>query len=88
MDLSDKADSLLEKMLKKPLYVAVRTPNDLGRFGELIEPHLQWAIAAERRGELFAFRPVLGAGQRTGCVGRDVDLACRIDGGSPKDTVP
>lgn len=44
-------------MLNKPLYVVLRTPRDTARMSELLEQHLRWAIAAERRGELFASGP-------------------------------
>lgn len=69
MDTGDKARSLLEKMLQKPLYVALRTPNDLSRFNELLEPHLQWAIAAEARGELFASGPFVAPDSVPGALG-------------------
>lgn len=69
MDITDKASELLAQMLQKPLYVALRSPNDLARFGELLEEHLQWAIGAERRGELFASGPFVDEGGVPGALG-------------------
>ena len=69
MDISDNARSLLQKMLQKPLYVALRVPNDLARFGELLEAHLQWAIEADRRGELFASGPFVKEDGLPGALG-------------------
>ncbi|SFU43471.1 YciI family protein [Pseudoduganella namucuonensis] len=69
MDINDNARGLLAKMLQKALYVALRTPNDLSRFGELLEAHLQWAIAAEQRGELFASGPFVEEGGAPGALG-------------------
>lgn len=69
MDINDNARSLLAKMLQKPLYVALRTPKDLSRFGEVLESHLQWAIAAEKRGELFASGPFIEEGGVPGAAG-------------------
>lgn len=69
MDINDNARTLLAPMLQKPLYVALRTPNDLSRFGELLEAHLQWAIAAEQRGELFASGPFVEEGGVPGALG-------------------
>lgn len=69
MDINDDARGLLAKMLQKPLYVALRTPNDLSRFGELLEAHLRWAIAAEQRGELFASGPFVEEGGVPGALG-------------------
>ena len=57
MDTVDKTESLAQKMLKKPLYVVQRIPNDLTRFEAFLEAHLQWAVEAEGRGELFASGP-------------------------------
>lgn len=69
MDITDNARALLANMLQKPLYVALRTPRDLSRFGELLEAHLQWAIAAEQRGELFASGPFVEEGGVPGALG-------------------
>ncbi|MFJ3681363.1 YciI family protein [Pseudomonas sp. NPDC090208] len=49
--------ALLAGMLNKPLYAAFRTPRDLSQMHDLLGAHLQWAIDAERRGELFASGP-------------------------------
>jgi len=54
--VSDAARRLLQSMLNKPLYVALRTPLETTRMSELLEAHLQWAIAAEQRGERFLLR--------------------------------
>ena len=66
---SSAAQQLLASMLNKPLYVVLRTPRDLARMGELLEAHLQWAIAAERRGELFASGPFVAEGGTPGALG-------------------
>lgn len=69
MQIDENARRLLAGMLQKPLYAALRTPCDLTRFGELLERHLQWAIAAERRGELFASGPFTEEGGTPGALG-------------------
>lgn len=69
MEIDDNARSLLAHMLQKPLYVALRTPHDLARFGELLEAHLRWAIGAEKRGELFASGPFIEDGGTPGALG-------------------
>jgi uncharacterized protein YciI len=69
MEITDNARGLLAKMLQMPLYVALRTPNDLSRFGAVLEAHLQWAIAAEQRGELFASGPFVEEGGVPGALG-------------------
>jgi uncharacterized protein len=66
---SEAAQLLLRSMLNKPLYVALRTPRDTSRMEELLEPHLRWAIAAERRGELFASGPFVAEGVSPGMLG-------------------
>jgi len=67
--VSDAAWRLLGAMLNKPLYVALRTPLDAARMGELLEAHLRWAIAAERRGEIFASGPFVADGAASGSLG-------------------
>lgn len=69
MDISDTARDLLANMLQKPLYVAQRTPNDLSRFSAVLGEHLEWAIAAEQRGELFASGPFVEEGSVAGVPG-------------------
>ncbi|BDB29672.1 hypothetical protein Tamer19_06660 [Cupriavidus sp. TA19] len=69
MDINDSVRALLANMVQKPLYVALRTPNDLSRFSALLEAHLQWAIAAEQRGELFASGPFGEEGGVPGALG-------------------
>jgi uncharacterized protein YciI len=66
---SAAAQQLLQSMLNKPLYVVLRTPQDSTRMGELLEAHLRWAIAAERRGELFASGPFVAPGGTPGALG-------------------
>lgn len=66
---SPAAQQLLGSMLNKPLYVVLRTPRDTTRMGELLEPHLRWAVAAERRGELFASGPFVVEGGTPGALG-------------------
>ena len=66
---STASQQLLRSMLNKPLYVALRTPVDTTRMSELLEPHLRWAIAAERRGELFASGPFVAEGEAPGALG-------------------
>ena len=65
----EAAHELLRSMLNKPLYVALRTPLDTARMGELLMDHLHWAIAAERRGELFASGPFVAEGAEPGNLG-------------------
>lgn len=67
--LTEAAQLLLRSMLNKPLYVALRTPRDLARMEQLMEQHLQWAIAAEQRGELFASGPFVADGVPAGALG-------------------
>jgi uncharacterized protein len=66
---TEAAQQLLRSMLNKPLYVALRTPRDMTRMDELLEPHLRWAIAAERSGELFASGPFVADGVPPGMPG-------------------
>lgn len=66
---SQDAQQLLQAMLNKPLYVVLRTPSNTARMQELLEPHLRWAIAAERRGELFASGPFVAEGMPAGMLG-------------------
>jgi len=63
------AQELLRAMLNKPLYVALRKPGDLARMPELLEAHLHWMIAAERRGELFASGPFTDDTSAPGSLG-------------------
>ena len=57
MTTSTQAQALMQAMLKKPLYVVLRTPVDLSRINELLPAHLEWAVQCEKRGELFASGP-------------------------------
>jgi uncharacterized protein YciI len=67
--VSDAARRRLQAMLNKPLYVALRTPLDATRIGELLEAHLEWAVRAEHRGELFASGPFTAEGAEPGSLG-------------------
>jgi uncharacterized protein YciI len=69
MDLTPVAQEMLRAMLNKPLFVALRNPADLTKSASLLEAHLQWAIAAERRGELFASGPFVAEGAAPGSLG-------------------
>lgn len=61
--------ALLAGMLNKPLFVAFRTPKDLSRMSELLGAHLQWAIAAQNRGEIFASGPFVSEQYAPGQLG-------------------
>lgn len=63
------AHELLRAMLNKPLYVALRKPGELARMPQLLEAHLHWMIAAERRGELFASGPFTDDESAPGSLG-------------------
>jgi len=63
MSLDLKADELMAKMLRKRLFVAIRIPADVEKGGQFLADHLQWAIDAEKRGELFMSGPFLGGGR-------------------------
>ena len=65
----ENAPELLRAMLNKPLYVALRKPGDPARMPELLEAHLHWMIAAERRGELFASGPFTDDESAPGSLG-------------------
>jgi uncharacterized protein len=69
MNARTVASEMLAAMLNKPLFVALRRPADLTRAAELLEAHLQWAIGAERRGELFASGPFAVEGGQPGANG-------------------
>ena len=49
--------------------MAFRTPQDLTRMSELLGAHLQWAIAAQNRGELFASGPFVSEQYAPGQLG-------------------
>ena len=69
MTASTTAPQRLAAMLNKPLYVALRSPANLARLAELLDAHLDWAVAAERRGELFASGPFVADGALPGTAG-------------------
>jgi len=60
---------LLAGMLNKPLFVAFRSPRNLTRMSELLGAHLQWAIGAQNRGELFASGPFVSDQYSPGQLG-------------------
>jgi 2-keto-4-pentenoate hydratase/2-oxohepta-3-ene-1,7-dioic acid hydratase in catechol pathway/uncharacterized protein YciI len=62
-------DELLRAMLNKPLYVCIRRPADLSLAGDLLDAHLRWAVAAERRGEIFASGPFVADDAAPGTLG-------------------
>ncbi|MBT2304059.1 hypothetical protein J7E70_26840 [Variovorax paradoxus] len=66
---SAAAQLLLQSMLNKQLYVVFRTARDLKLLDELLESHLQWAVAAEQRGELFASGPFVARDAAPGSAG-------------------
>jgi uncharacterized protein YciI len=63
------AQELMRAMLNKPLYVALREPADLARMPALLEAHLRWMVAAERRGEVFASGPFVSDIDPPGALG-------------------
>ena len=66
---SEAAQVQMRSMLNRCLYVALRDTRDARRLEELLEAHLQWAVAAERRGELFASGPFVANGASPGAAG-------------------
>ncbi len=66
---SPTTEELLSSMLNKPLYVALRHPGNVNRVAELLDAHLKWMVAAERRGELFASGPFVAEGAAPGSLG-------------------
>jgi len=60
---------LLAAMLNKSMFVALREPRDLRQIQALLPAHLEWAIQAERRGELFASGPFAAEGCPPGAAG-------------------
>src|SRR5690606_41981831 len=64
-----QAQALMQGMLKKNLYVVLRTPVDLSRINELLPAHLAWALQCERRGALFASGPFVAGGGAPGSAG-------------------
>ncbi|AQV94158.1 hypothetical protein BJN34_09680 [Cupriavidus necator] len=62
MQADPEAAALMAKMLRKRLFVAIRSPLALSRAGALLARHLRWAIDAEARGEIFLSGPFVGGG--------------------------
>ncbi|MDX3895228.1 YciI family protein [Pusillimonas sp.] len=69
MTIPAQAQALMQAMLNKPLYVALRTPVDLSRINELLSAHLEWVVQCERRGELFASGPFVAGDGPPGAHG-------------------
>lgn len=69
MSTPSQAQSLMQGMLKKPLYVVLRIPVDLSRINELLPAHLEWTVQCEKRGELFASGPFVQDGAAPGTAG-------------------
>jgi uncharacterized protein YciI len=69
MAMQTSAQEMLRAMLNKPLYVAMRQTVNLELLNELLVEHLQWAVDAERRGELFASGPFSAEGSPPGAQG-------------------
>jgi uncharacterized protein len=63
------SQELLAGMLNKTLFVALREPKDLRRLNDYLAAHLDWAIQAEKRGELFASGPFFAEGLPPGAAG-------------------
>lgn len=59
----------LAGMLNKSFYVSLRRPADLSRLDSLLQAHLDWAVQAERRGELFMSGPFMAEGAKPGTQG-------------------
>ncbi|MCB5364174.1 hypothetical protein H0484_10495 [Pusillimonas sp. CC-YST705] len=59
----------LAGMLNKSFYVSLRRPADLSRIDSLLQAHLDWAVQAERRGELFMSGPFMAEGAKPGTQG-------------------
>jgi len=59
----------LAGMLNKPFYVVLRRPADLSRLDALLPAHLEWAVKAERRGELFMSGPFSAEDTKPGTQG-------------------
>lgn len=69
MPASEETLNLLQGMLNLPLYVVMRHPLDLSKLPDLLQDHLKWAIAAEKKGELFASGPFMKDESPPGSVG-------------------
>lgn len=69
MSEQTSTQALLAGMLNKPFFVAIRTPRDLTHLPVLLDAHLEWAIRAQERGELFASGPFVGANTTPGELG-------------------
>lgn len=63
------AQELLAGMLNKTLFVALREPKDLRHLDAHLTAHLEWAMQAEKRGELFASGPFVAEGLPPGAAG-------------------
>jgi len=62
--------AMMQTMLNKTLFVVLRRPANLARAADLLEAHLNWAVAMEKRGSLFASGPfAVEQGARPGSQG-------------------
>ena len=88
------AAELSAAMLRKRLFVMMRSPKRPEQASTHIESHLRWAIAAEAAGHLFASGPFVAAGVAPGTPGSpaggltilradSIEHACRIADGDP-----
>lgn len=63
MDEDARAAALMQKMLRKKLYVLISTPRvALEKLKPLLATHLDYMVDLERRGLLFASGPLTDAG--------------------------
>lgn len=67
--IDSESQKRLSDMLNKPLFVALRETKDAARMAELLPKHLDWMVAAERRGQIFASGPFSVDGAPPGSAG-------------------
>jgi len=63
------AAAAAQALLNKPFFVGLRAPADLSRIEEVLQEHLQWIVAAEKRGEIFGSGPFVGDRVPLGVLG-------------------
>jgi uncharacterized protein len=54
--------TVLQNMLNKTFYVALRKPLDLTRVADVLPRHIEWMLEAERAGDIFLSGPFTGEG--------------------------
>jgi uncharacterized protein len=54
--------TVLQNMLNKTFYVALRKPRDLTHISEVLPRHIEWILEAERTGDVFLSGPFTGDG--------------------------